>query len=554
MSNRIYNVLFHTHTVSGIVISVALFVIFFAGSFSFFRDEIVGWERNEPIAENATLSDLDFDVLLDTLDQRYALYGRDVALTRYFNERRINVSLSATKDTTATEEAKRRNFFYLDPQTSDTYTYQSNYSIGELLYRLHFFAQLNLWGTSGYILAGLVAFFFLFAIITGVLVHWKKIVSNFYVFRPKASLKNLWTDAHTALGVIGLPYQFVYAVTGACLIIGTSVMSPAVVAFVYDGDTNQLYEDFGFNPPHYEWSNDKLAEVPSINAFVARAEDKWDGFEVRNVEVFDYGDQNMHIGIEGRTDYKAKFAGRGEIVFNATTGEEVKVVDPFTSTSYQNAATAVITQLHFGDFGGMPLKVVYFILGIISCFVIISGVMIWLVARDKKHIPEKQRKFNAWVVWIYLAVCLSMFPATAITFLAVKVFLLDFDATRMTFIYQVFFYSWLVLSVLFAAKRDNFFTNKYNLLGGAVLGLLVPVANGIISGNWPWVTFPAGYYQIFVVDVFWLAVSLTALIIGLNLKKPDKQVKSPPRKRVISHLQKGVDVSLTREESLQQLN
>ncbi|RYG94835.1 PepSY domain-containing protein, partial [archaeon] len=34
---------FHTHTVSGIVISVVLFVIFFAGSFSFFRDEIINW-------------------------------------------------------------------------------------------------------------------------------------------------------------------------------------------------------------------------------------------------------------------------------------------------------------------------------------------------------------------------------------------------------------------------------------------------------------------------------------------------------------------------------
>ena len=35
MGNRIYNILFHTHTVSGIVISVALYVIFFTGSFSF---------------------------------------------------------------------------------------------------------------------------------------------------------------------------------------------------------------------------------------------------------------------------------------------------------------------------------------------------------------------------------------------------------------------------------------------------------------------------------------------------------------------------------------
>ncbi|WCC44944.1 hypothetical protein PJW08_01285 [Tenacibaculum finnmarkense] len=41
MSKRNYNVFFNTHTVSGIVISVALYVIFFAGAFSFFKEEII---------------------------------------------------------------------------------------------------------------------------------------------------------------------------------------------------------------------------------------------------------------------------------------------------------------------------------------------------------------------------------------------------------------------------------------------------------------------------------------------------------------------------------
>lgn len=36
-------------------------------------------------------------------------------------------------------------------------------------------------------------------------------------------------------------------------------------------------------------------------------------------------------------------------------------------------------------------------IGIISCFIIISGILIWLVARDKKSVAEKKRKFNAWI-------------------------------------------------------------------------------------------------------------------------------------------------------------
>ena len=49
MGKRVYNIVFHTHTISGIIISAALYVIFFTGSLSFLRDEINAWERNEPI-------------------------------------------------------------------------------------------------------------------------------------------------------------------------------------------------------------------------------------------------------------------------------------------------------------------------------------------------------------------------------------------------------------------------------------------------------------------------------------------------------------------------
>ncbi|GGZ32092.1 hypothetical protein GCM10007049_26860 [Echinicola pacifica] len=551
MSNRIYNILFHTHTISGIIISAALYVIFFAGSFSFFRDEIIGWERNESISEDFKLGTLDLDRMLDTLDARKELYGRDIAFTKYFEERRINVSLSASKDTTATEEARQRGFFYLDTDTYQPYTYRSNYSIGEFLYRLHFFAQLNFWGTSGYMLSGFVAFFFLFAIITGVLVHWKKIVSNFYVFRPMASLKNLWTDAHTALGIIGLPYQFIYAVTGCCLIIGTTVMSPAIATFVYDGDTKKLYEDFGLSAPQTNFQAEKLSELPSVNAFMARAEARWPDFEVKTVQVLNYGDANMQVALEGTANHRVKFAGKGEIIYHASSGTVISAVDPLTETSYPDAATAVIKQLHFGDFGGKGLQIVYFILGLVSCFVIISGVMIWLVARDKKHIAPAKRQFNSWLVTIYLAICLSMFPVTALTFLAVKVFLQDFDESRMSFIYQVFFYSWLLLSVLFIVKKDNYFTNKMSLISGAVLGLCIPIANGLVTGNWLWKSYSLGQDQVFFIDAFWIVLSLTALWVASKLKKSPaaRPLKSRP-----SHLKDGMDQSLISENAFQHLN
>ncbi|WP_017731126.1 PepSY-associated TM helix domain-containing protein [Nafulsella turpanensis] len=518
MSNRVHNILFHTHTISGILISVGLFVIFFAGSFSFFRDEIISWERNEPMQESS-FSEVDLNGMMEVLEQDYDTYSRDITFEQYYEEKRISVTLSAPKDTSIhSPKGGAGGFFYMNTDNFRAYDYASNYSIGEFLYRLHFFAQLNLYGRSGYFIAGLVAFFFLFAIITGVLVHWKKIISNFYVFRPRASLKNIWTDAHTALGIIGLPFQFMYAVSGAYLIIGAAIMSPPVLSLMYNGDSDKMYEDLSLGVREFPLAM-KKAEPVDLNHFVENTNERWPALQVQSVTLHNYGDANMHITVMGLPEFSEKFSGVGELVFKATSGEVISVKDPFTDVVYLDAATGIIDRLHFGDFGGVGLKVVYFILGLISCFVIISGILIWLVARDKKHIAEKKRKFNAWVGWIFLAACLSMYPVTAFTFVAVKLFVQEFDTSRMTAIYQIFFYSWLLLIVLFTFRKDNFITNKFSLLLGSVLGLLVPITNGFVSGNWIWRTFSEGYFDIFLVDAFWLTLSVATFFIAIRLRR-----------------------------------
>lgn len=529
MSNRIYNILFHTHTISGIIISVALYVIFFAGSFSFFRDEIVSWERTEPLAQGWRLAEMDFDQVMDTLGKDKSLLGSTIAFNQYYDEQRLSVTVTPPVDTQAKEgerRGRRGNFIYLNTQDFKTYEYRSSYSLGEFLYRLHFFAQLNFFGRSGYLLAGLVAFFFLFAVITGVLVHWKKIISNFYLFRPNTSLKNLWTDAHTALGILGLPYQFMFALTGVYIIIGLTIMSPAIISYVYQGDQEKAYDDFGFNPPKFEGAENPLNSDFSINEFRDLAQQKWPEFVMNRATVFNFGDENMHILFEGKSTYESKFASLGKVIYKVSTGEIVQEKSPMEGVSYMDAARAVIVRLHFGDYGGIAVKLIYFGLGILTCFVIISGVMIWLVARDKKHISPRKRTFNAWLVWFYLAGCLSMYPVTALTFLAVKLGLQDADADRMGFIFQTYFWSWLALTLLFTFLRNNQITNKYTLLSGGLLGLFIPIANGLVTGNWLWETWSKGYTDIFFIDAFWLVISVTTILISWKIRIKSKEVPS----------------------------
>ena len=76
-SKRDYNVFLHTHTVSGIVITVGLFVCFFAGAFAIFRSEINYWQYNAK-APSIYKNDIDYERIIAGAEKEgYNLNGRN---------------------------------------------------------------------------------------------------------------------------------------------------------------------------------------------------------------------------------------------------------------------------------------------------------------------------------------------------------------------------------------------------------------------------------------------------------------------------------------------
>ena len=522
MDKRIYNIVFHTHTVSSIIISVALYVIFFAGSFSFFRDEAVNWERGHTVEKSDEIHE-NIDILLQNLSKKYQLYGRDITLSHYYNERRVSVSLGRSKDSTASKEAKVRAFFYLDTQDKSTASYTESYTLGEFLYRLHFFAQIPY--PVGYYLSGFVAFFFLFAILTGIIIHWQKIVSNFYVFRPWAKLKTIWTDSHTALGLIGFPFQLVYALTGAYFMLSGLLMIP-FASVLYGGDQQKLNKDLGIERPVYQLNYERLPNKPSLSNYMSKTRKQWKDFKVNRIQIHNYGDANMHLSIIGSLSYRQQMNGMGKITYKVTDGSVVYQKNPLKGSSYPDGVKNILYHLHYADYAGLGLRVISFVLGLVSCFVILSGVMIWLVARNKKSIPEKRRRFNQKVVKYYLAICLSMYPMVALEFILVKAF----SPAGKSFIYQTFFIGWLLLSVFFILKKDNTFIIKLVLRLGGIFGLFIPIANGVMSGNWLWVSWQNQLHQMLFIEVFWLTLAGLSFISASKIRILSRNLPRQTRK------------------------
>ncbi|QRR01294.1 PepSY-associated TM helix domain-containing protein [Dyadobacter sandarakinus] len=527
MDPRKYNIYFHTHTISGIIIAAILYVIFFAGSFSFFKDDISAWQKGKSIVARKPVPG--FNNLIDSLSHKYNLQGRSFDFYIQRQGQGAYVSMTASADTTISKpkpkpkgEVKRRGrgrrggdddsayFLYSFADQKAAGDYADAYDMGEFLYRLHFLAQLNqvfpfnIGTPVGYLIAGIVSFLFLFALITGLLLHWDKIRSSFFLFRPMSKWKTVWTDMHTVLGVIGFPFQFVFALTGVILIVNWVILTPAANV-LYDGNTEKMYESLEFGRSiKADYTYTPMKGSFDMDAFVAQWSSRWPGSQVTRVHIANYQDESMQVSLEAKPNPEANFAGSGFVHVQVASGKILAEKSPVADASYIDGVKSLVYHLHFGDFGGKPLRIVFFILGLMGCAVIISGILIWLVARDKVSTEKRKRTFNFWASNVFLAACLSMLPVTAFTLIMLKVL----PKVDQAAIYHTYFYSWLALSTYFIVRRSFPLMNRQALLLSAVLCLTVPVANGMATGLWMWATWQQGAFDIFFIDALFLVLSV----------------------------------------------
>jgi uncharacterized iron-regulated membrane protein len=515
LGKRSYNILFHTHTVAGIVISFALFVIFYAGAFSLFRDEIIQWEN--PQARETINPDFDYAKALTKVDSTYNLdWHQETTIVFPNADIPFFTIYGKIKDSSNTRMAA-----YV---TTNTYKIQDLYkpltTVSETIYHLHYFRQIPVLGLY---LSGLVSLFFLFAIVTGILIHWKNLFNKFYAFITKGKWKTIWTNAHTVLGVIGLPFQVIYAVTGAFFGLLTLILLPSVM-LLYDGDAEAVYHKIEPEGNIELDVNADFSENLSIAALSKKIAKMYPAFEPGYAAMRNYKQKNALI-----TFYMGSKDGdmnSGRIVMKMSDGSVLKDYSFLPEErTYSQSIIDVITKLHFADFGGLLLKIMYFILSMITCFMIISGVLIWRTARDNNHYSLKQRLFHHKVTRFYLAICLSMFPAFALLFIANKLVPIEMTQ-RVTFVNQIFFIGWLLLTISGLFWNNYSKINRNYLAIGGVLSLFIPIINGTTTHQWFWNTIST-YPRVAYVDIFWLITGIISLYLVIKVLKVSNKSNKP---------------------------
>jgi uncharacterized iron-regulated membrane protein len=259
----------------------------------------------------------------------------------------------------------------------------------EFIGELHM--QLHLPRSWGLYIVGLTGVALLSSLISGLLSH-PRIFKDAFALRWGGSRRLQEADLHNRLGVWGLPFHIVVTLTGALLGLSTLIIGVLALA-AYDGDQEKAFAEL-FGPRASK--NETAAPVPDVAAMIRHVQSAHPGtsFSSVNIEHIGTAGQVVQLGMRspGRIAFSKAyhFDGAGQPVPQDESGAE----------GVGQWILGAIQPLHFGWFGGIPVKLLYALLGLALTIVTHSGVVIWLARRRDKGRPAPGwEKIWAAVAW-----------------------------------------------------------------------------------------------------------------------------------------------------------
>ncbi|AGP41612.1 PepSY-associated TM helix domain-containing protein [Sorangium cellulosum] len=366
LSRHAFTTFWGVHAWAGVIGGLLLYVMFLTGGITLFRRQLAVWE--EPLTQQRSV--IDQGGLQATLDQGLAAAGTTPE----------ELWLELPTDGLGAA----RLGYYAQGERFSSWVHEGlvpeREGLSSFLYDLHY-----LWhratGVWLYYVAGLLCVALLLALATGVLIHLKDLVRQFHRFRPDKTRRVLWSDMHKVLGVMGLPFQVLYAYTGA-FIVFLGVLVPAFTGPVFGGDAGRADRAAWGASYVDEPAKGAPARGLTLDELTARVRAVEPGFVPERYRV-------RHLGLDsGTVDIRGSVEGvpfgRGLVRLRATDGAVLSADVPGAEGA-RSGVLRWIYGLHFADFGGVTLRVLFFVLALATCATILTGNWIWLARREARR-------------------------------------------------------------------------------------------------------------------------------------------------------------------------
>ncbi len=494
----------NAHAWVGLIISTILFIVFFAGSLSLFRDNIIAWETNPHFSTDNNIEAFNVDKIITKISQDYPVYHHGYFIID-FPTQEHPITNTYFEELLADGEHIDRNL--LLSANGDIVGHGDGFNWGNFLYRLHVDLHIP---EVGLYFVGIITLFFFVALISGVVIHWRKIISKFFQYR-KDGKKDKWLDAHNIIGVMGLPFHIMYAFTG--LVFNLLIIYQISYALVlYGGDQSKLFEAAGVVDVHLDETNVNLP-VTGINDLLATAKESLGEVNITRLSIDHFGDESASVTFRGHDD--SKFSTRKEVTYHIQSGRELYI----TRDNYDNnlrGGLSVISSLHFGDFAGYSLRILFFILGIGTCYIILTGNLMWLDKKAKLR-REKQNQLGLQLVKaMTTGGFIGTIFAAGVGFICARALPLDM-LDRSELINQIFF------ATLFSALFISLFIKKQTQFSALFLKLTAitlaatPILDWFLVSEGIKSMLENQHYDVLIVQACLLCLALCCWLVSTKL-------------------------------------
>lgn len=516
------------HTWSGLLVGWVLFMVFAAGTASYFKDEITFWMKPElhAVAPNAAPQARATETAVAFLQQRGANAPRWFITLPTEREPSTSVLYLKPPPPAGAAPVERRRRFdqaLLDPATGQAVTAPRETRGGEFFYRLHFDLHYMpaIWARW---IVGFCAMFMLIAIFSGIVTH-RRIFKDFFTFRPKKGQRS-WLDAHNVTAVLALPYHAMITYTGLVTLMFMYMPWAPQAAYKDHGGTEAFFAEAfpGGGRTQFKASGTQAPLAP-IAPMVAAASSHWNGAPVGRITVHFPNDANAVVSIARAGTQRLSY-DQPSMQFNGVTGAQIGTFGDVPKAAAETRG--VLYGLHIGRFADPLLRGLFFLSGLAGCLMVATGLLLWAVKERQKF--AKTLKQGGRIGWglrlvdgLNLGAIAGLPMAMAAFFWANRLLPLDV-ADRGEAEIGWFFTVWGAAAVL-GLLRPTLRMWQAQLALGALLFVLLPVLNAFTGPAPLTVSLRSGPSAVAGFD-------LVAIALGLGLASAAWLLERKRRKAV----------------------
>lgn len=497
---RLRHAMDYLHTWAGVLCSALLFLVFFMGTLSVFDQEIDRWMM--PATRVAPPAEVSFDRVARPHLERLAPDAKQWTV-HYPSSRTPVMRISWT------ENGKPQNR-EIDVNTGQLLPVAGSKGGTGFFFPFHYSFHIK-WLDLGYWLLAVLSIAMLALLVSGVIVH-KKIFTDFFTFRPAKSRQRATLDLHNVSAVL-LPFHFTITLTG--LIIMIFIYTKPGIALVYGKDADKASrEAFGLVVRAPAGQGGELA---SVDAMAAQARQLWGGGEVRRVTVRNPHDAHATVDFQRRPldqiSYDTRMLG-----FDGISGALLGQSDLSPTLALQR----FFTGLHMLPFEHWWLRWIYFAMGLVSCVMIGTGMLLWVEKRRARQVKEGQRSYLV-VNAVAAAGSVGVLVATLAMLVANKL-LPEGIAGRAVLEQCIFFLVWIgALAHALArawqprAGADLGTAWREQAWASALLAVLAVALNGVVTGDHLLRSLSQGNMAVAGTDLVLLASAALAVMTARRL-------------------------------------